>query len=84
MKDGEVLCFGSDPKLAHLIFGPELAAPLHMEITYQKERGNYLLAHRKECPVFLPNLRPVREEISEIPAGTEVSFGNPQQVFRVL
>ena len=84
MKDGEVLCFGSDPKLAHLIFGPELAAPLHMEITYQKERGNYLLAHRKECQVFLPNLRPVREEISEIPAGTEVSFGNPQQVFRVL
>ena len=84
LKDGEVLCFGSDPKLAHLIFGPELAAPLHMEITYQKERGNYLLAHRKECPVFLPNLRPVREEISEIPAGTEVSFGNPQQVFRVL
>lgn len=84
MKDGEVICFGSDPKLAHLIFGPELAAPLHMEITYQKERGNYLLAHRKECPVFLPNLRPIREEISEIPAGTEVSFGNPQQVFRVL
>ena len=83
-KDGETLCLGSDPNLAHLVFSTEETGPLHLEITYQKERGNYLLAHRKECPVFLPNLRPVREEISEIPAGTEVSFGNPQQVFRVL
>lgn len=84
--DGEALCFGSDPNLAHLVFPVHLAAPLHMEITFQKAEGNYLLAHRQGCPVILKGQGRIWEEMKELPAGTEISFGSggEAQVFQLL
>lgn len=84
--DGEALCFGSDPNLAHLVFPVQLAAPLHMEITFQKAEGNYLLAHRQSCPVDMKGHGRIWEEMKELPAGAEISFGSGSEVqtFRLL
>lgn len=83
-KDGETLCLGSDPNLAHLVFSTEETGPLHLEITYQKQEGVYLLAHPAQCQVFLRGQGWLTREVLTVPAGSRVGFGSPVQEFLLL
>lgn len=80
LADGETLCLGSSPDLAHLIFSQSGVAPLHGEITYQRARGTCLLAHAG--PIFL-NGREL-PQICDVHSGDIFSFGTPRQNFQVL
>lgn len=80
LADGEPLCLGSSPELAHLVLPQDGVAPLHGEITYQRDRGNCLLAHMG--PIVLKG----RElpQICELVSGDIFSLGTPQQSFQIL
>lgn len=80
LADGETLCLGSNPDLAHLIFSQSGVAPLHGEITYQRARETCLLAHAG--PIFL-NGREL-PQICDVHSGDIFSFGTPRQSFQVL
>ena len=82
MKDGETLCIGSDPNLAHLIVTEGRMAPLYAEITFQKQEGVYLLAHRQENPVYLNGT--ALPELYRLQPGDVISFAGPAvQSFRM-
>lgn len=79
LADGETLCLGSSPDLAHLVLTQGGVAPLHGEITYQREQDACLLAHTG--PVFCGG----RElpQICMLHSGDMFSLGTPQQRFQV-
>ena len=79
LADGEPLCLGSSPELAHLVFSQREIAPLHAEITYQQKSGTCLLAHLG--PVFL-NGRAL-PQMCELHNGDTISFGSPRQGFQI-
>lgn len=80
LADGETLYLGSSPELAHLVLSQGGIAPLHGEITYQRDRGNCLLAHTG--PIFL-NGREL-PQVCELSSGDTFSLGTPQQSFQIL
>ena len=80
LADGEPLCLGSSPELAHLVLPQNGITPLHGEVTYQRARGNCLLAHTG--PISL-NGREL-PQICELVSGDIFSLGTPQQSFQIL
>ncbi len=82
LRDGETLCLGSDPALAHLVFTGGGIAPLHLEITFQSAQNQYLVAVPSGSHVYLGNA--LLPEISMVSIGEEISFGIPAQRFRLL
>ncbi len=84
LQDGEALCFGTDPVLAQVVLSECQAAPLHLQLFYDKGAGSYLLAHDQTHPVYRKGYGLIREETVSLPAGAEISLGTPEQVFRLL
>lgn len=80
LSDGETICFGSSPDLAHVILTQDGIAPLHGEVTYHRENGNCLLAHNS--PVFL-NGREL-PPLYTLKSGDIISLGTPPQNFQIL
>lgn len=80
LADGETLYLGSSPELAHLVLPQEGVASLHGEITYQRDRGNCLLAHMG--PIFLNGQK--LPPIYELHNGDTFSLGTPPQSFQIL
>src|SRR5699024_937863 len=81
LQDGETLCLGSDPELAHIVLAQGGVAPLHAEVTYQRAQGDFLLAHTPENAVCCGD-RPT-PPVSRAVHGDCISFGSPRQCFAV-
>ena len=81
LQDGETLCLGSDPELAHIVLAQGGVAPLHAEVTYQRAQGDFLLAHTPENAVCCGD-RPT-PPVSRVVHGDCISFGSPRQCFAV-
>ena len=84
LQDGEALCFGTDPVLAQVVLSECQAAPLHLQLFYDKGAGSYLLAHDKAHPVYRRGHGLIQEETVSLPAGAEIYMGTPEQVFCLL
>lgn len=83
LQNGETLCIGSDPALAHIILqGVDIAA-LHLEITYRKDTGDYLVVRGSSCNVLCGGA-PLFAASLTAKTNTKLSVGNPQQVFELL
>lgn len=83
VKSGESVCFGSDPGQAHLIIDQPGIRPVHMEIAYQADQGNYRVTHRADCPVYLEGYGPLGECMM-VPPGSQISIGAPPQTFQLM
>ena len=81
LQDGETLCLGSDPELAHIVLAQGGVAPLHAEVTYQRAQGDFLLAHTPENAVCCGD-RPT-PPVSRVVHGDCICFGSPRQCFAV-
>ena len=73
IRDGETLCIGRDPNLAHLVITEGEIAPLHLELTFWRQEGCYQLVHRKENPVYRDG-EPL-PELCRLEPGSTISFG---------
>lgn len=81
LADGETLCLGSSPELAHLVLAESGVAPLHAEVSYQQAQGGCVLAHAPENAVYL-NGRPA-PALCTLRSGEAFYLGEPQSGFVV-
>lgn len=81
LADGETLCLGSSPELAHLVLAESGVAPLHAEVSYQQAQGGCVLAHAPENGVYL-NGRPA-PALCTLRSGEAFYLGEPQSGFLV-
>lgn len=83
LKNQETLYIGSDPALAHIILQEVGVAPLHLEITYRKDSGDYMVIRENSCMVLCGNA-PLFATSLTAKANTKISIGSPKQTFMLL
>ena len=81
LHDGETLCLGSSPELAHVVLTQGGVAPLHAEVTYQRAQCGCMLAHMPENPVYIDGR--AAPPVDLLGSMAVFTLGEPPQRFQV-